>query len=957
MSVIAHRNRRGSYATTRRRSRHDIGAGLAAAMTLLALVVGLPIALVVASGPPWPAHLPTAEQVGQAFVRPDDGHLLAAVLIGLAWICWLAFTVSVLTEVVGQLTSREPRHIRGLGSVQQLIGPLVAAAAVLTPATLSSPLAVAAPAVVVVAPPVAAYQDDPTHEVTHSAPKSEQHEDTGLRYYVVQPAHDGHRDTLWSIAARHLGDPLRWHEIADLNRNQPQPDGSRLTDPHWIQPGWRLLMPADAANLPLVDESAHAAPSKRPTARHRMPEQHVAPPVAQTSTTDANGGQPPAEPPTDATPRQHPTVTSSDHEEPLPAPDLIAMGVLAAGLLAALTRLRIVQRRHRATGERIHLPDENATKTEIRLRAAADPPRAGLLAGALSQLAATAPEGASCVWGAELGDDSVTLLVDPSTEPPSPFTTEAVGRWLYAAVADDSADGAALPAFASAGHIDGRLFFLDLERLGALSIAGEQARVDALLRWIAADLATAPWASTVELTLVGLEPSLSGIEPERIQRIETLDEDQVTRFEQHASSFETGNSAKDAIFTRSDPTLEPWPVNVLVVGPSAADRADRHLLERLVAAAETANRTGCVLVLAEVPDIATRHRAVIDDGGTLKLSWTKQMIQVAQLAPTTATDVAALFAIASELAGEAVAPPAAAEFAVPPTPESPEAVVPTEAAASIPPKVSEDEGLDADVEAYLSADPAVVRVQVLGSVDVAAPGPLEAKRLPTATELVVYLAFAPHGTSLSDVDEALWPERIVPHSTRNAVVSRTRAWLGTTTDGQPRLTRVDGSGRLRLDDVLVDSQLFERLVKRASRRAGADRIADVRRALELVRGKPFSGTSPGRYSWLAERHLEEEMTAAIIDTAHELAAELLATGDAQSARGVARTAQLVDQHDERPWRDLIRAEAALGRNRKVREHVRALMTLLDVEVADQLMPETAALIAEVLPARATAAAS
>src|SRR5690606_16147707 len=54
----------------------------------------------------------------------------------------------------------------------------------------------------------------------------------------VQPG-----DTLWDLAATHLGDGHRWGEIAALNYGAPQPDGGALSDSHWIEPGWMLQLP------------------------------------------------------------------------------------------------------------------------------------------------------------------------------------------------------------------------------------------------------------------------------------------------------------------------------------------------------------------------------------------------------------------------------------------------------------------------------------------------------------------------------------------------------------------------------------------------------------------------------------------------------------------------------------------------------------------------------------------
>ena len=47
-------------------------------------------------------------------------------------------------------------------------------------------------------------------------------------------------DSLWRLAARHLGSGARWQEIFDLNRGRTQDDGRSLSNPNFIQIGWVL---------------------------------------------------------------------------------------------------------------------------------------------------------------------------------------------------------------------------------------------------------------------------------------------------------------------------------------------------------------------------------------------------------------------------------------------------------------------------------------------------------------------------------------------------------------------------------------------------------------------------------------------------------------------------------------------------------------------------------------------
>ncbi|HTU39481.1 MAG TPA: LysM peptidoglycan-binding domain-containing protein [Acidimicrobiales bacterium] len=73
--------------------------------------------------------------------------------------------------------------------------------------------------------------------------------------YVVQPG-----DTLWALAAQHLGNPFRYQQLFALNRGIPQSGGHTLVDPNLIYPGMKLIFPADATGIPTSSVTSAPAP-------------------------------------------------------------------------------------------------------------------------------------------------------------------------------------------------------------------------------------------------------------------------------------------------------------------------------------------------------------------------------------------------------------------------------------------------------------------------------------------------------------------------------------------------------------------------------------------------------------------------------------------------------------------------------------------------------------------------
>ncbi|RPF20867.1 hypothetical protein [Myceligenerans xiligouense] len=103
----------------------------------------------------------------------------------------------------------------------------------------------------------------PAHTAAASAADGED-----VTYYVVQEKGDGEPEFLFEIAQRYLGDGNRYPEIFELNEGRLQPDGSTVTTPEVLLPGWILVMPEGAEGEGLrtgpLPEVTPAAPEEDP---------------------------------------------------------------------------------------------------------------------------------------------------------------------------------------------------------------------------------------------------------------------------------------------------------------------------------------------------------------------------------------------------------------------------------------------------------------------------------------------------------------------------------------------------------------------------------------------------------------------------------------------------------------------------------------------------------------------
>jgi nucleoid-associated protein YgaU len=230
-----------------------------ALILLFGVIVGVPLLL--AALRLVPHSVPSISELMASLEVRDDGQLVQVVLATGVWVCWALFTVSTAAEVIGLVRGRPaPLHPK-LRIFQRPAAALVAAVAVgltVVPAGAGAfasgtedacpPLPVMAASSVV----SAAAREDVGATVTqtasaYSAPEVPAPLASTAKTYEVQ-----RRDTLWALAERYLGDPLRYPEIVELNATAVGPDNE-------IYPGTVLVLPSDATGLPPAEGSSEPA--------------------------------------------------------------------------------------------------------------------------------------------------------------------------------------------------------------------------------------------------------------------------------------------------------------------------------------------------------------------------------------------------------------------------------------------------------------------------------------------------------------------------------------------------------------------------------------------------------------------------------------------------------------------------------------------------------------------------
>ena len=242
---------------------------------------------------------------------------------------------------------------------------------------------------------------------------------------------------------------------------------------------------------------------------------------------------------------------------------------------------------------------------------------------------------------------------------------------------------------------------------------------------------------------------------------------------------------------------------------------------------------------------------------------------------------------------------------------------------------------------------------MLGPVDIeGTQGTIESKRKRTCIELAAWLVLHPN-LDHHAVDEAMWPGRDTARKYRNATVSRLRTWLGTDQDGNPFFPPIATTSDARYalaPAVDSDWHHFQRLTAAAAQSPGPQAAAQLRAALELVRGRPFSGVNSRRYAWA--EHQAQDMISAIVDAAADLAEHCLAQGDPRGALWAATKGLDAAPEMENLYRILFRTYAALG-DWDALERAAEKLDTLNMELGVDMEEATAEILAQLCKTRLT----
>ncbi|MGK2959358.1 MAG: LysM peptidoglycan-binding domain-containing protein, partial [Acidimicrobiales bacterium] len=657
---------------------------IGAATVLSAVLVALPMTLVKMVGYPLPTVMPSWDQISLAI---DLGHVesttIFKALACVLWLVWAWFLVIATCEAVAHMQGRRGAGTsRRVNPAHQIIARLVTSLAVVLTSMVSRSTVVVAepaplPAIELVSDLVTTPTVTSTESLEVSTPQTQATAlDSGAPTWTVR-----HRDSLWRIADRALGDGARWREIYELNRDvigpeptritkdmtlvlppgatvvQPttassvhvvvpgdtlsqiaanalgdpgrfdelfefnvdktQPDGAVLRDPNLIRPGWSLDIPTTG----LSDSNQEIEEVPQPSAP--VVEGDVAEnPKTLTDTTTApapNTTKPlaplPVNTPATETRSEQSSSPTQETKSRFPLGGMVVgLPVLAgAGLLVRLKMLRRNQMRHHLPGRLVVTPPPTCEPLERHIRALSPDDSLSFLDAALRLLTRSLRENSTMkvpsVWGVQLGDGGVELLLEHANTTPPPGFLALHNGWSWAldptlSLIDLTAlvegELPALVGLIGIGQTSEGSVFLNVEHCGVFSVEGDATRVETFLMGCALDLATPTWVQG----MVSVLASDTVGELALLEDVELIDNstEALTKLATEAQSSARALGTRSVMTARGQ-SNDVWPLKVFI-SKTLGDGNDVQAAD--LSQLANAQAGAAVITSGEIPDVTWR---------------------------------------------------------------------------------------------------------------------------------------------------------------------------------------------------------------------------------------------------------------------------------------------------------------------------------------------------------------
>lgn len=511
------------------------------------------------------------------------------------------------------------------------------------------------------------------------------------------------------------------------------------------------------------------------------------------------------------------------------------------------------------------------------------------------------------------------------------------------------------PLLATIGMSDtGETWLLNCEELSMLTISGDPTYARDFARHLAAQLAVNPWSRRVQVDCIGVAEETVAMD-ERISYYPTGAAGTPATAEILAAAVTTVDRAKrhdtDVSTGRTGSVDDDtWPARMLLLDAAAGDPGDLEQLLQLVndhvgqsatsivVAGERPNTPGAALHMTNTGRVILEHAdlnliavGLTSDearGCALVYAQSETPEYVDTPVDETATDgweaytdssgaLRREYTLARNTPEDAVDEPMSSLLEGEDEEYIRESAIVQEDLEALAPKVpahvraeveEKDPTLDQDIADWFSTDCDRPRLTLLGPVAARTHGKALAKRRPYFTELLAFLALhRKHGATREQIRDAFSISDGKVRDYTNIV----RDWLGpnprTGEDHLPYAdkapaAKVTGVNVYQVDDgLLVDLDLFLRLRKRGQARGGAEGVADLCTALELVgEAQPFSQLREEGWAWLANEPDRVDLMAGgwIADVALIVVTEALAAGDLVKARSAAYVANRADPDGE-----------------------------------------------------------